>query len=349
MSNSSLKMLSGFIAPRIEPVPAGIERPLWSVMIPTFNRTEYLRRTLESVLAQDPGRDKMQIEVVDNCSTSDDPEPVVSAVAGDRITFTRNSQNLGLMRNFNRCIERAHGNLIHILHSDDYVEPTFYSVIGDLAERYPNCGFLATRVFFVDESEVIIGVTPRVKWMENPTWDVTPMLSTQYFQCAGVVVRRELYERCGGFIPELVYTGDWEMWVRTVHCGSAVVHPHPLANYRKSAGYETGRLARSGENIRDYLRLSAHLSGYPGFSPTTLPDAAALQALDQYYRFIAEGDVAAAQANLQAYKDVVPFPAWAISGALNRIRHLLQNVSRFAEKTTRRIVMPRSQVKLYRD
>jgi glycosyltransferase involved in cell wall biosynthesis len=112
-------MLSGFTAPWIGPVPAGTEGPLWSVMIPTFNRTEYLPRTLESVLAQDPGRDKMQIEVVDNCSTTDDPEPVVRAAAGDGITFTRNSQNLGSMRNFNRCIERANGYLVHILHDDD--------------------------------------------------------------------------------------------------------------------------------------------------------------------------------------------------------------------------------------
>src|SRR5262249_49179546 len=52
----------------IPPVPDGIARPLWSVMIPTFNCASYLRETLRSVLTQDPGRDVMQIEVVDDCS-----------------------------------------------------------------------------------------------------------------------------------------------------------------------------------------------------------------------------------------------------------------------------------------
>ena len=151
-------MFSQFTAPRIEPVPAGSERPLWSVMIPTFNRTTYLVRTLESVLAQDPGRDEMQIEVVDNCSTTDDPEPIVRAVGGDRVIFTRNPQNLGSMRNFNRCIERARGHLVNILHSDDWVEPTFYIVLGELAARHPNCAFLASRGFIVDEEEIITGV-----------------------------------------------------------------------------------------------------------------------------------------------------------------------------------------------
>ena len=330
-----------FIAPQIEPIPVGVERPLWSVMIPTFNRTEYLHRTLESVLVQDPGRDKMQIEVVDNCSTTDDPEPVVRAVAGDRVTITRNPQNVGLMRNFNRCIEQARGYLVHILHSDDYVEPKFYSIIGDLAARYPDCAVLASRVFFVDEAEVITGVSLRANWMEIPTRDVTPMLHTYYLFCPGVVVRRVLYERCGGFMPELLGSGDWEMWVRAVHRGGGIVHRQPLASWRRSAGHESGRLARSGEYIRDYLRLSEHLSPYPGFSPSALHDLAASEALRLYYRFATEGDVAAAQANWEAYKQVLPFPAWAVSVVLNRLRHFLQRVSRFIARTARPAFTPR--------
>ena len=57
--------------PRIEPVPEGIARPLWSVMIPTYNSGEWLRQTLESVMAQDRGPERMEIQVVDNCSTED--------------------------------------------------------------------------------------------------------------------------------------------------------------------------------------------------------------------------------------------------------------------------------------
>ncbi|MEQ9234992.1 MAG: glycosyltransferase [Coleofasciculus sp. E2-BRE-01] len=53
----------------ISPIPKGEQRPLWSVMIPTYNCAQYLRETLANVLAQDPGSEVMQIEVIDDHST----------------------------------------------------------------------------------------------------------------------------------------------------------------------------------------------------------------------------------------------------------------------------------------
>ena len=58
-------------------MPDGVHRPTWSVMIPTYNCAALLRETLKGVLAQDPGPERMQIEVIDDASTKDDPEAVV--------------------------------------------------------------------------------------------------------------------------------------------------------------------------------------------------------------------------------------------------------------------------------
>src|SRR5262245_36101477 len=110
----------------IPPVPAGTPRPLWSVMIPTYYCAAYLQQTLSSVLAQDPGIALMQIAVIDDHSTKDDPEAIVQELGQGRVEFYRQSQNLGHTKNFQSCIERSRGQLIHLLHGDDYVLNGFY-------------------------------------------------------------------------------------------------------------------------------------------------------------------------------------------------------------------------------
>ena len=60
--------------------------PFWSVMIPAYNPSvDYLEQTLRCVLAQDPGPEQMQIEVVDDCSPAVDVAARVREIAGDRI------------------------------------------------------------------------------------------------------------------------------------------------------------------------------------------------------------------------------------------------------------------------
>src|SRR5688572_27849490 len=77
----------------IPPVPDGVARPFWSVMIPTYHCARFLRQTLESVLIQDPGPVWMQIEVVDDGSILDDPGAVVAEVGQGRVHFYRQAQN----------------------------------------------------------------------------------------------------------------------------------------------------------------------------------------------------------------------------------------------------------------
>src|SRR5277367_6726158 len=93
--------------PPIASQPEMKSRPFWSVLIPSFNRTTFLERTLRSVLCQDPGADNMQIEVVDDASTTDDPEPLLQRVCEDRVSLFRQRRNVGAVANWNTCIERS--------------------------------------------------------------------------------------------------------------------------------------------------------------------------------------------------------------------------------------------------
>lgn len=244
------------IPPRINPVPEDIRRPLWSVMIPTFNCAQYLRQTLESILSQDPGPEQMQIEVVDDCSTKDDPEAVVRAVGGSRVNFYRQPRNGGATTNFNTCIERSRGQLVHILHGDDFVLPNFYEVVNRQAANFPDCHGFFVRSFIVSENGDIESLYNRLESLEQPGKNPGPMFYGNQILAPGAVVRRSFYETHGGFRPDLAHVADWEMWIRVISAGAGLSINQPLAAYRYFPGNDTGRLAKTGENLRDYLRLA---------------------------------------------------------------------------------------------
>jgi glycosyltransferase involved in cell wall biosynthesis len=204
-------------------------------MIPTYNCAEYLRKTLKSVLVQDPGSEIMQIMVVDNCSTQDDPEAVVNELGQGRVEFYRHPQNIGSIRNFNKCLELARGRLVHILHGDDYVLEGFYDKIQCLFQKYPQIGAAFCRGMNVDESEQLLYLYD----LELPESGILPdtWLEKIAVRCCvttpAMVVRREVYENLGGYDLDLVGADDWEMWVRIASQYPIGYEANCLAAYRQ--------------------------------------------------------------------------------------------------------------------
>src|SRR4051794_38490682 len=133
------------------PINDGEHRPVWSVMIPTHNCARYLGETLESVLRQDPGPTLMQIEVVDDHSTADDPELVVKELGKGRVRFYRQPQNVGQLANFHACIDRSRGKLVHLLHGDDCVRDGFYRKLQRAFENNSTIGAAFCRHIYMDE------------------------------------------------------------------------------------------------------------------------------------------------------------------------------------------------------
>jgi hypothetical protein len=239
------------------------ERPFWSVMIPVYNSTNYLAKTLESVLSQDPGPDIMQIEVVDGHSTVNLPESLVRQIAGDRVGVFRHPTPLSMSANWNSCIDRARGEWVHILHADDFVLPGFYSRLRESLSGRKDVAAAFTRWMTVDEADHIMSHAPA----ERETAGVLPdslerIASAQIIQCASIVVQKSTYQEVGGYRSDLSFVLDWEMWVRLASRRPFWYEPEPLACYRVHTKSETSRLQRLGEDLRDQLKGIAIIQGH---------------------------------------------------------------------------------------
>lgn len=185
--------------------------PTFSVMIPTYNCAEFLKETLTSVLDSGFDLEHMQIEVIDDCSTKDDPEGVVKKFGRGKVAFFRQPQNVGISRNFNTCIERAKGLLVHILHGDDTVMPGFYDEINRLAEQFPERGFFFTRCTTIDAKGQVIGSTcTEVEDLVIGAVDKRRSYLSNRLAFPGVVVRKLLYDRVGSLRTDLWGEADVE-------------------------------------------------------------------------------------------------------------------------------------------
>lgn len=229
--------------------------PLWSVMIPAYNCFAYLPQTIESVMAQARERTDMQVEVIDDASTDGDVRQLVAELGKGKIGYFRQEQNTGSLRNFETCILRSRGKLVHILHGDDLVLPGFYVKMEKLLERFPAAGAAFCRYQYINEkSEVLFPSDiekPEEGLLEN--W-LFRLYERQRIQTPSIVVRRSVYERLGSFYA-VHYGEDWEMWLRIAAHYPFAYTPDLLASYRRHSTSISGQSFLTGQNIRDLKRV----------------------------------------------------------------------------------------------
>lgn len=123
--------------------------PLVSVAIPAYKAT-YLRETIDSVLSQT--YKNIELIVVDDNSPNG-IEAIVCQFNDERITYYKNSQNLGKgnpVPNWNKCLSYANGEYFCLICDDDIYAPDFIETMLSLVEKFPNCDVFRARARFID-------------------------------------------------------------------------------------------------------------------------------------------------------------------------------------------------------
>lgn len=239
------------LSPPVVPSVENVMRPLWSIMIPVYNCAHHLRETLLSVLVQCKHRPEVQIEVIDDASTDYDVEGLVLSMGEGRVTYFRQPQNVGSLRNFHTCLLRARGMYVHILHGDDKVREGFYNRVEKFFSDNQEAGAVYCRYAYIDENSKFLFYHECEKETSGILPDFVSRLGErQRIQYAAMVVKREVYERLGGFYG-VEYGEDWEMWMRIASHYPIGYIPDVLAEYRKHSHSISGRTVLTGKNLRD--------------------------------------------------------------------------------------------------
>jgi glycosyltransferase involved in cell wall biosynthesis len=96
--------------------------PLVSIVIPVYNRAALVERAIRSALEQTYGN--IEVVISDNCSTDGTFEVAQQFARQDpRVVAHKNIENLGPVKNWIKGIQVSRGEFVHLLFSDDWLEP----------------------------------------------------------------------------------------------------------------------------------------------------------------------------------------------------------------------------------
>ncbi|WYM02699.1 MAG: glycosyltransferase family 2 protein [Gloeotrichia echinulata CP02] len=128
------------------------QQPLVSVIIPTYNRPEYLQQAIASAIGQ--SYQNIEIIVTDN-SSPENPQKIVESFGDSRIRFWRQPQNLGMLANQMYGFKIARGKYVASLHDDDMWNEDFLEKLVPPLEANPNLILAFCDQFIIDAQSQI--------------------------------------------------------------------------------------------------------------------------------------------------------------------------------------------------
>jgi glycosyl transferase family 2 len=220
--------------------------PAVSVLVPTFQRREYVLRAVESVLAQT--FEDFELIVVDDGSTDGTREALAGLDGRLRYEW---QENRGVAAARNTGIRLARGDVVAFLDSDNRWRPEHLSVVTALLELHPQAVLATTCPHYrlagaapVEKAEVI-DLLPRLLF-------ATPVGFTS---C--IAVRRHALAAVGGFDERLPVLEDSDLWLRLSVLGPVCMLGRLTIEHTVTAGGLKERGIESGAYLEAFALSAA--------------------------------------------------------------------------------------------
>lgn len=204
--------------------PSSKSQPLVSVVTPAYNQAAFLRDTIESVLSQD--YPAIEYQIIDDGSTDD--TPVILQEYADRAWIERH-ENRGQTPTINKGWERATGDILTWLNSDDTFLPGAVSTGVNYLQEHPEVGIVFGDSLFTTEDG-----SPLERTRNRGTFDYEQFVrqSENPISQPSAFIRRSVVENAGLLDPVFYYFMDWDFWLRAgLKCRISYI-PELLSTYR---------------------------------------------------------------------------------------------------------------------
>jgi glycosyltransferase involved in cell wall biosynthesis len=205
----------------------------FSVIIPLYNKSEYVKRCLESVLHQ--SYENFEIVIVNDGST-DGGELIVDKLKSENVTLI-NQSNQGVSVARNTGVELSRYEYVVFLDADDTWEKDFLLELDKLINKFPDAGVYGINHF----NHYSSGLTTYENYTSMFNGDTSGIILDYFrtfaelgkspFSNSSCCFPKNIFQNIGGYKPGIKTTEDSDLWCRIALSFNVAFHTKPLATY----------------------------------------------------------------------------------------------------------------------
>jgi glycosyltransferase involved in cell wall biosynthesis len=284
--------------------------PKVSICIPTYNRKDYLKETLDSVFTQ-TYRD-YEVVIVDDGSTDGTEEMIKTAGYKVRYYWQKNAGDAAAR---NRLIELAGGKFITFIDSDDLLMPDAVERMMKVMEAEGGDIVVYGPYLRIDENGNVYGRYKRKLYSGHIT---KYLFQNILVHSCGSMLPKKVLEAAGGFDQSLPVSSDYDLWLRLSLNHRFIALPEPTFKRRR---HEGNLSVNSKANRLTELKVLERFY-YQGGGRYVIPEKLAMRRLsEEAYRVgkyaLKEGEYQEAKAYLlmssRCRLNLKPLAMWALA------------------------------------
>jgi glycosyltransferase involved in cell wall biosynthesis len=215
---------------------------LVSIVMPTFNGEKYIRKAIESCLAQTYSN--IELIVIDDCSADNTPKIVNEYLGQDsRLRYSRNERNLKLPGALNKGFELSRGQLLTWTSDDNLYSPEAIQIMVEKLKANPESDIVYSSYSFIDKDDKVVD-----SFRYKPEFLL--------FKCvvgACFLYTRKVHDIIGRYDEDKFRMEDYDFWLRAAEKFSFhFIDKSSLYYYRKHSASLTAGIYSNDEVFREY-------------------------------------------------------------------------------------------------
>jgi glycosyltransferase involved in cell wall biosynthesis len=226
--------------------------PRISVITPSYNQAAYVEQTICSVVGQ--GYRNLEYIVIDGGST--DGSVDIIRKYQNRLAYWVSENDRGQVHAINKGLQRASGDILAYLNSDDYYLDGALARVADCFSRHPDVDLLHGRCRVVDRDGMKVGErTGSITRYDEilDLWDV--WWNRRNFVQPEVFWTKRIGDKIGPFREDLFWVMDYEYWLRILRAGGRVCFiDAELAAFRLQPNQKSTQPERTAEELLQVVR-----------------------------------------------------------------------------------------------